>query len=64
MEIVKPSQGRAATGRARTGAPDVSEPRTGSQSRLLGWLTSWRSSTTDRAQDKDPTLWMHRDVTA
>lgn len=31
---------------------------------LLQRLLSWRLSTRDRALDKDPMLWMHRDVTA
>ena len=29
----------------------------------LSWLTAWRGSTAERAGDRDPTLWMHRDVT-
>jgi len=49
MEIVKPEP-----------ADDDVTPRARWFSRLL----EWRSTAGDRALDRDPTLWMHRDVTA
>lgn len=54
MEIVK----SAPDGGARVREPDEPERRG-----WLSWLAAWRGSTGDRATAKDPTLWMHRDVT-
>lgn len=33
------------------------------ESRWLSRLLAWRGGTRDRVTSKDPTLWMHRDVT-
>lgn len=49
METVKPEP-----------ADDDVEPRPRWFTRLL----AWPGSAGDRALDRDPTLWMHRDVTA
>jgi len=54
MEIVK----NEPDGHAHPDEP-IAPQRPGWLARLL----AWRSSTGDRAADRDPTLWMHRDVT-
>ncbi|GAB2985221.1 hypothetical protein GCM10027212_25710 [Actinotalea caeni] len=54
MEIVKPVAEPAAAA-----TPPDDAPRPGLVSRLAAWCT-----TESAAQDRDPTVWMHRDVTA
>jgi hypothetical protein len=53
MEKVKDEPGNAVAANA------PAEP----EGRWFSRLLAWRGGTLDRATSKDPTLWMHRDVT-
>lgn len=65
MEIVKPEHVDVDTApRVDTAVDTAVDADADPHPTLLQRLLSWRPSTRERALDRDPTLWMHRDVTA